>query len=387
MKYVLVIYEGVADAALDELEGSTPLQLARNVNATALTGRGESGCFFWALEDRIHRSEAALALLLGVGPTEAKSIRRGSVEAAAVIPGGAAWTYAYRGNFVATDGVAIRENRVSGLSIDETQWLTEALNESLEAPGVRVAMVGEGRTVVTFDRLSGAVDPGVFPEAGMPLEDSPVRKESDRQVVMRKAGGILASASINDVRVDLGENPANGLWLWGGGPPVAPSMVWPSNVTRPLMVTNSPLARGMAVLCGMETLELGDVWSEASTPDLVKTDRLYQTMLRHDLTVVYVEAPGEGGRFGGGVEKVKAIDRLDIHVLGRLNEVLKQYPEHRLMIAALPPDGMWIEETPVVLSGSGISPDAVNRWSEAECADGALGRLNAQRCLHRLAGE
>lgn len=386
MKYVLVIYEGAADVPLDELEGSTPLQLARAVNASALAERGVGGCLVWSSSDRLNRAECHLASVLGLPPVDVRMLRRGPVEAAVAGSGGASWTYAFRGNFVAMDGDRVSESRVSGLSADETKWLTDALAEGFAGDGIRFSVVAEGRLSVTMDRLSGAVDPGAFPEPGVRMDDTQQRV-TDRRAIMGKAGEILAATSLNEVRVDLGENPANGLWLWGGGPPVSVAMAWPASVSRALMVTSSPLARGMAALCGMETIALGDIWSETAAPDLVSADGLYQAMLRHDLAVVYVEAPLEGGRYGGGVEKVKAIDRLDIHLLGRLNEVLRRFPEHRLLLAALPEDGVWMEETPVILAGTGVAPDAVSRWNEMDGVEGAMGRVTAHRCLAQLAGE
>ncbi len=388
MKRVLVIYEGAAGEASDELEGATPLALARSIHASALAARGVTGALFWGPETFADRTESALAVLLGADPSEAKSLRRGPVEAAAVMGPGAGWTYAYRGNLVATDGVEVRENRVGGLSLDETKWLGEALSGPMRDAGAQVAVTDTGRLVVTLDRLTGAVDPGVFPDAGLPLAPPHQRTLTDRQRLMARAAEVLATASLNDVRVDLGENPANGLWLWSGGPPVTMTKCWPASVQKPLMVTNSPLARGLAALWQTPVLPLGDVWSDAATPELIGAEELFQALLRHDVVVVYIEAPYEGGRFGSGVEQVKALDRLDIHVLGRVIEVMRRFDDHyRIMVAALPPDGCWLEHTPVVLAGSGITPDPVARWEETSCMEGALGRVSARRCLAQIAGD
>jgi 2,3-bisphosphoglycerate-independent phosphoglycerate mutase len=388
VKRVLVIYEGAAGEASDELEGTTPLALARSIHASALAARGVTGALFWGPETEADRTEAALAVLLGADPAAVKNLRRGPVEAAAVAGHATGWTYAYRGNLVATDGVEVRESRVGGLSLDETKWLGEALAAPLREAGAQVLVSDAGRLVVTLDRLTGAVDPGPFPEVGSLLEPPHQRKPTDRQRLMARAAEVLATASLNDVRVDLGENPANGLWLWSGGPPVMVTKPWPNSVERPVLVTNSPLARGLAALWNTPVLPLGDVWAETGTPELIDAEELFQALLRHDLVVIYVEAPYEGGRFGGGVEQVKALDRLDIHLLGRVVEVVKRLgDQHRIMLAALPPAGVWMEHTPVVVAGDGIAPDPVTRWEEAGCMDGALGRVSARRCLAQIAGD
>src|SRR5690606_24163957 len=110
--------------ASDELEGSTPLQLARNVHATSLMRRGMAGYLAWPDDVPLDRLEQTLATVMGIPVDEARMLRRGPVEAAGVAGAASRWAYAYRGNYVTTDGHIVRESRVSGLSLDETTWLT-----------------------------------------------------------------------------------------------------------------------------------------------------------------------------------------------------------------------------------------------------------------------
>lgn len=386
MKHVLVIYEGAADVASDELEGSSPLQLSRSVHASDLVTRGVSGTFLWSPDDHLRRTEGALATLLGVSPGEARLLRRGPVEAAG-LGGASTWTYAYRGNFVTTDARDIRENRVSGLSLDETQWLIDLVAVSTAGLPVCFSLLAEGRVAVMFEGMAGSVEPGDFPAVGTAASYSDKQMVNDRRRVMMKSAETLAAASINDVRVDLGENPASMLWLWAGGPPVSISLPFGGVAMKTAMVTNSPLGRGMARLCGMDLLELGDVWAETNTPELVSSDVLQKCIAQHTLTVVYVEAPREGGSYGTDVEKVKALDRADIHVLGRVHEVVQRLPETRMMVTALPPDGIYMNETPVLLSGHRVDRDSVVRFDERSCGEGSLGRLPARQCLESLLGE
>jgi len=392
VKYVLVIYEGAADVPMDELEGETPLGLARNIHATSLVNRGIAGALEWPDSDSAGRLEYALATMLGVAPDEARALRRGPVEAAGTCLDPASWTYAYRGNFVPFDGRELKESRVSGLSLDETKWLADVVGESLAAKAISVEVIGDGRVVVVFDQLDGKIDPGEFPAVGLAVdlnrEDVGAEKLSHREVVMKSVADLLAKQSINDVRLDLGENPANMIWLWGGGPPVEISRTFAgAPVVKAAMVTNSPLARGMARLCRMSCLELGDVWSDMAKPDVISAQMLGKCVDGHQLTVVYVESPVEGGSYGSPVEKVKSMDRLDIHVLGRVLEAVEQNQEVRVMVAALPAEGMHMELTPLLLSGSEVPPDASERWNENLCSEGAMGSVPADRGLTRLLGD
>jgi 2,3-bisphosphoglycerate-independent phosphoglycerate mutase len=387
VKNVFVIYEGAADVATEELEGSTPLQLARSINAAALVKRGMAGCIHWSGDDHISRTEHALATLLGVTPMDARSLRRGPVEAAGTGVDPSQWTYAYRGNYVPTDGQTVRESRVSGLSLDETKWLTEALTEAMAGENIKLSVVGTGRVSVMFEKLNGEVDPGIFPDVGTPVESGETKSVNNRPLFMARFADVLAAQSINDVRLDLNENPANMLWLWAGGPPVTVTRPFTGAPVKAAMVTNSPLARGLARLCGMKVFDLGDVWSELAQPELIETATLANCMAAHDLTVVYVEAPFEAGSYGTPAEKVKALDRLDIYVLSRVMEAAQRGSETKILLTALPEDGVGMETTPMLLCGSQVMADTVTRWDESVCNEGAMGQLAASRCLSRLFGE
>jgi len=391
VKYILVIYEGAADVPTDELEGETPLGLARNVYATSLVNRGASGVLEWPDSDSAGRMEYALATVLGVSPDEARALRRGPVEAAGTHLDPAAWTYAYRGNYVPSDGLELKECRVSGLSFDETEWLTEVVGKSLVEKAIALEVIGSARVVMVFDQLMGKIDPGEFPSVGQTVdlnrEDVGGEKLSNREAVMKCTGELLAKQPINDVRLDLGENPANLIWLWGGGPPVAISRPLAGAPVKAAMVTNSSLAKGMARLCRMSCLELGDVWADVPKPDVISRQELSKCVDNHDLTVVYVESPAEGGSYGTPVEKVKAIDRLDIHVLGRVLEAAEHMQNVRVMLTALPAEGVHLEETPVLMSGSGVTADLSGRWNENLCKEGSLGHMPADRILTKLLGD
>jgi 2,3-bisphosphoglycerate-independent phosphoglycerate mutase len=387
----MVIYEGAADVDLVDLENTTPLAVTRGVHATTLLSHGQCGVLGWDRHGIPARPECALAVLLGVPVSEAKGMKRGPVEAAGTEVDPSMWTFAYRGNFVPTDGREVRESRVSGISMDETEWLCETLAGAFGKDEIRFAVGGKGRIVVMFDLIEGEIDGGEFPLVGSPVvsdEEFERRKPSKRVAFMQSCAELLATQPVNEVRVDLGENPANFLWLWGGGPPVHVVRPFGGAPVTSAMVTNSPMARGMARLCGMTYRDLGDVWTDAERPELIAASELGKCISAHDLTVVYVEAPEEGGSFGSAVEKVKALDRLDIHVLGRLRDAVGGIDDDfRLMVAALPEDGISLDETPVMMAGTGFVSGQAGHWDELSCRSGALGTLDAERALARFLGE
>jgi 2,3-bisphosphoglycerate-independent phosphoglycerate mutase len=384
---LLIIYEGAADEPCDELEGATPLEIARSAFASRLMARGRGGLLEWTGENRAGRLENALGLLLGIAPEQAKMLRRGPVEAAGTDAGAMPWTYACRGNFVTADETRILESRVRTLSLDETTLLAKAVGESQSEPSYRIEVTGPGAVAVMFDKIQGKLDAGHFPEIGMNYDLEDGGEESHISRFMRNSARVLEHESINHVRVDLGENPASILWLWGGG--------GPSNIGRPFigaplkaaMVSNSPLAAGMARLCGMKYLPLGDLWSEEQRPELIQREEFINCIASHELTVIYVEAPGERGAFVSPIEKVKGLDRIDVNLLGLVNDALAEVPGLRLALTALPAENHLLETTPMLVCGERIPGDSVHRWDEKSCAGGAAGKIPAYRCLSLLLGD
>lgn len=379
------MYEGAADAPCEELEGATPMELARSVRASSLAARGSTGLLRWPSDDAAKRSEQMLGLLLGIAPAEARLLRRGPVEAAGTAIDPSRWTYAYRGDFVTTDDHMIRENHVGGLSLDETVALASALMESHAAGLAGIEVTGPGRVSVMFNQLAGQIDPGTFPETGM--RSDLAEGASDRLILMRESARICNSHPVNEVRVDLGENPASMLWLWGGGALTAFGRPFIGAPVRAAMISNSPLARGMARLCGMQYFELGDPWTDEARPELMTTDALTSAINTHDLTVVFVEAPRAGGGYGTPIEKVKSLDKLDIHVLGRVLDAVDRVAEARTMLVATPAERSGPSRTPFVIAGAHVERSGATRWQESTDSVAGTVELDADRCLAQLLGD
>lgn len=387
MHSILIIYEGAADVPSDELEGATPLEIARCAYASRLMARGRGGLLDWTGENRAGRLENALALLLGIAPEQARTLRRGSVEAAGTDIEPSAWTYAYRGNFVTADDTRILESRVKSLSLDETTLLARAVRESWDGPACAIEVTGKGTLAVCFDQMQGKLDAGDFPSTGSPVDLEERAGDHDRLRFMRHSARVLEKESINHVRVDLGENPASMLWLWGGGGPAGIGRPFIGAPLKAAMISDSPLATGLARLCGMDHLPLGEIWNENPRPETIKRDALAECFANHELTVIYVEAPGELGAYESPIEKVKGLDRIDVHVLGAVHDALAAVPDARLALTALPAEDHPLDTTPILFCGERVPGDSVHRWDEKSCAGGALGKIPAYRSLSLLIGD
>jgi 2,3-bisphosphoglycerate-independent phosphoglycerate mutase len=303
--------------------------------------------------------------------------------AAGLRPRGEGWAYAAR--LVTLDDGVLVDGAVTGLTPAEAEHLLAAVPEGVGAEGgFRLVPSGGGRAVLwSSSQTEVVVETPPRLAAGKRFEDMVGSTGGGAALASfaERAAACLRDHPVNEVRVDLGENPANGIWPWSGGAfPTAWASPGPGR-TRAAMLTDRPFARGVARLCGMETLQLGDPWTAEAGACSVPLRGLVATLRRCDELVVYVGAPGECGWFGGVSDKVRALGRLDQNVLAPLKLVLDAYRPYRLCLVALRPAasaaGRPAEGAlPWVAAGEGIEADTVEHWDEAACAEGALGRVD-----------
>ena len=146
--------------------------------------------------------------------------------------------------------------------MEETRSLAETLQDAWKLQHMAVVATGPARVVVLCNTAEPNMPVGYPPclIEGEKLDENLPRGKSGRflEELLNESSRVLQRQTVNDVRVDLGEDPANGLWLWGGGPIRGLNMASRKLGFNGVMVTQSALARGMASLCSIEVLNLDD---------------------------------------------------------------------------------------------------------------------------------
>ena len=179
----------------------------------------------------------------------------------------------------------------------------------------------------------------------------PLRKLLD------EAAKILETHPINRVRVDLGENPANALWLWGAAG--ASDVTAAPKQNGAILGSAFPLA-GAAKILGMEYVQTRPATDETAFTALAE-EALRLAKKHHSLYVhlaVAAEQP---------VDRLVAMERLDQLVLRRLTETLPG-KELRLLVvvderpaAGTPPPGGAATAAAFVAYGAGLPQQPVSR--------------------------
>lgn len=396
MKSVLIVYEAAADVPLVDLDGRTPLQAARSSAATGLAKAGVGGLLPACAQGFEDRNEMVPATLMGVPVEDAAQLHRGPLEALGMeLPAGPEHMV-YCANYVTMLGDQLHFDAIPALSLEETRTLTASLQESWDPETLRLEVLGPNRLLVRIRAGDKDYPAGPSPARakGADLKDAlPIGLKSGLIWDFKKqALALLEVHSINEVRVDLGENPANGIWLWGGGRLPEPGSIPFAGWSGGCMLTWNNLARGLARLAGMQIDDLVNPWikSDGKAPAF-RIAPVVERLRETDRLVVYVEAPMAGGRYGKATDKVWALETLDRHVLAPLREVLEAHRPYRL---ALAPDAAVATESgrplaiplPVIVSGDGIEADEVAHWDEVECRQGALGNVAPETVMGMVGG-
>jgi len=280
---------------------------------------------------------------------------------------------AARGNFCTVDGEGrITDRRAGRISTDLCVKLCERLRTiTVDGAEIVIEPVKEHRFVLVLrgDGLSGSVsetDPqalGVPPLPARALAPAAERTAAAVNQFVERARQLLRDSA-----------PANMVLLRGfDRQPDIP--LFPETFRlRAAAVAAYPMYRGLARLVGMEVLDTGPTF----------TDEI-ATLKRHwdsfDFFFLHYKDTDKAGEDGDFDAKVAALERFD----ARLPDVLALRPD----VLAVSGD----HSTPSILAAHGWQPvpalvasaycgaDHVSRFTERDCASGALGLFPAQELM------
>ena len=233
-----------------------------------------------------------------------------------------------------------------------------------------------------------ASDPGTCP--GWTLDDPLVprwfgRSKDWSQPYTAWSRSALAGHPINEVRVDLGEDPAHRLWLWGGGPVRGelnaldvPGL--PKKTDRIAVFGSCPLARGFARSIGGGSYSIRHPFDEEGSGPVIRVPDMVEALRLHDVVIVWISATGPGGQYADAAQTVRALEALDQHVVGPLQDVLAAYRPARGTLIAVeaqaPGESIRLSgRMPLLQWGDGLSSDQLGTWHEDTADSGRLGEI------------
>jgi 2,3-bisphosphoglycerate-independent phosphoglycerate mutase len=336
MKYVILIGDGMADEPIPELDGRTPLGVAKTPHMDALAQRAHVMGLAKTIPDGYEPgSDVGNMSILGYDPREYFT-GRAPIEAASMGIELGPEDVAVRCNLVTLaehNGQTVMADYSAGhISTEEAHELIERLKPHLEDerfelhPGVsyrHLLIWRGGRSQLEGVQLT---PPHNIP--GRPIEPHLPNGGEGSQALrefMDRARDLLQS----------GGHPtkANALWCWGAGPkPQMPTLEERFGV-QGSVISAVDLVRGLGIYAGLRVIHVHGATGYLDTNYQGKAQAALDALRAgDDLVYVHVESPDEVGHEGDLQKKIQAIEDFDAKVVGPIVEGLQQFGEYALLL-------------------------------------------------------
>jgi 2,3-bisphosphoglycerate-independent phosphoglycerate mutase len=188
--------------------------------------------------------------------------------------------------------------------------------------------------------------------------------------LMYDAKLLLQDHEINQVRVDLGENPANMIWLWGQGTkPILKPFRECFDVSGGAMVAAREYAKGLGRAAGLTVMEVKEEGEDPSVFYDKISKVAIDAMNEKDFVCLHLHTPEEMSRTGDFKGKISAIEGIDFFVLSKIRKYLEHSKDSRFLVTPGHATLWKMKETvrdsaPFTVIGKNVVADEVERFSE-----------------------
>jgi 2,3-bisphosphoglycerate-independent phosphoglycerate mutase len=338
-KYVLLVGDGMADYALGELGGKTPLQAAKTVHMDRIAA-GQLGLVKTIPDGFEPGSDVANLSLLGYDPRRYHT-GRAPFEAASMGIKLRPQQVAYRMNLVtlevrSQDEIIMRSHSSGDISTEEARPLVESVKHALTRPGLDIYPGVAYRHLLVWE--DGPLDTLTIPPhdvldqnmAGY-LNEGPTDGVID---LIRASWDILKDHPVNRMRKAGGRKEANSIWLWGQGrAPDLPTFDERFGL-RGGVISAVDLIKGMGVYAGFKPIPVAGATGYLNTNFRGKAQAALEALRSLDFVLLHVEAPDEASHQGSIAEKIEAIEAFDEKVVGPVLEGLRVHGDYRVLVVS-----------------------------------------------------
>ncbi|MFA5093672.1 MAG: cofactor-independent phosphoglycerate mutase [Candidatus Omnitrophota bacterium] len=384
MKYILLVGDGMADYPVRELGNKTPLETAKIPNMDLLAKNGKVGLVNTVPKGFAPASDVANLSIIGYDPRKYYS-GRGPLEAANMGIKLGPDDIAFRCNLVTIDNGLMADYSAGHITTEEASTLIKLLDKKLGSdkikfyPGVsyrHLMIVSDASLKDTLMDLECIPPHDITGEA---IKGRlPKGKGSEFLAkLMEDSKPVLSSHEINQVRIDLKENPANMIWLWGQGVDARMPRFKDLFGVEGSVISAVDLIKGIGKIIGLEVIEVPGATGYYDTNYQGKARYAVDSLERKDFVFVHVEAPDEAGHNGDLRAKINAIENFDRFVVGGILEKFSGRKDFRIMV--LPDHFTPVtlrthtrEPVPFLMFGNGIGANGAEGFSEASAKNSGI---------------
>lgn len=381
MKYVVVLYDGMADYPVPALGGKTPMMVAKKPNFDRMAKHGTVGLVRTVAPGLTPGSDVANLSVMGYDPCLYYT-GRSPLEAVSMGIDLSDTDVALRCNLVTlSDEEDYSEKTMvdycaGDISSEEAAEIIKTVEEKLgndifafySGVSYRHCLVWHGGKTeigkltpphdISGRKIGGYLNKN--PDAAGLLE------------LMEKSCEILKDHPVNLKRISEGKRPANAIWLWGqGSRPSLPSFEKLYGV-KGSIISAVDLLKGIGICAGMNTPDVEGATGYIDTNFEGKAQKAVEELENgSDFVYIHIEAPDECGHRNEPENKVKAIELIDSRVLPIVLEALEKYDDYKVMIL---PD----HPTPIVTGTHASDPVPFMIYHKKDEKDSGVDSINEE---------
>ncbi len=375
---MIVIGDGMADYPVKELGKMTPLEKAAVPNLDYLAKGGFLGRVRTIPRGISPASDVATLSILGYNPKKYYP-GRGPLEAANMGITLGENDIAFRCNLITEADGILADYSAGHIRTNEARLIIQFLDKKLGSenasfhPGVSYRHI--------FILRNADFDPyqiKSFPPhdiIGNRIEDYlPKGKGSEvLKEIMKESLFLLRDHPVNSTRLDLGENPGNMVWLWGGGRRADLTSFYQRYHLSGTVVSAVDIIKGIGKVIGLRPLEVEGATGYLDTNYQGKVEAATSSLKKDDFSFLHIEAPDEAGHSGISSLKIRAIEDLDSKVIGPLWRNLETNfkDRYRLLILSDHITSLRLrthtsDPVPFLIYGKGIEANGAKGFNEIE---------------------
>jgi len=375
MKYIIIVPDGMADYPLEELSGKTPLEAARTTYMDYLAQNGMTGLVKTIPDKMKPGSDVGNMAVMGYDP---KQYFRGRapLEAANLNIDLAEDEIAFRCNLVTVIKNTMVDYSAGHIPTPEAAILVEALNKQIGEKDIRFypgksyrhLLVMKVRNVQDYLKIPCTPPHDIL---GQDLTKYLPKGVGSQMLLklMEKSRTILESHSVNNVRIDLKENPGNMIWLWGQGSKMQLPSFKDQYGFSGSIISAVDLVNGIGRLAGLDVVTVPGITGYYDTNYAGKANYAIQALKKKDFVFIHIEGPDEAGHNGDFKAKISCIEHIDREIIGTILNRFDQASDFRLLVVPDHPTPIRLrthasDPVPFVMYGKGVPRDSLESFCE-----------------------
>ena len=341
MKYLVVLYDGMADYPVPALDGKTPMELAKKPLLDKLARFGKVGTVKTVADGLKPGSDIANMSVLGYNPKECYT-GRSPLEAVSIGVDMKDTDIIFRTNLVTLSDEENYEDKTmvdysaGDISTAEAAEIIKSVQEHFGNEKFAFYSGVAYRHCLVWN--NGTLDLGKMTPphdiSGKVIGEHLSDNENAKELIamMKESYDFLMEHPVNKERMAKGERPANSIWLWGEGTKPALSNFKEKYGVDGSIISAVDLLKGIAKCAGMGSPDVEGATGYIDTNFEGKADCAIEELKTKDFVYIHIEAPDECGHRNEPENKVKAIEMIDERVLAKVLPELDKYEDYKVMV-------------------------------------------------------